>query len=276
VRAISGFLVVNPRSGDGSPSAAELAVEARGRGLTVHLLAEGDDLAELVRSADAEAIGMAGGDGSLGLVAAVAVERDLPFVCIPFGTRNHFARDLGLDRADPVGALEAFEQGAERSVDLARVNGRAFVNNASLGIYADLVEEREHHRRRGVALARLRALARTIRNRELMRLTIDEDAAEVRVLVIANNAYTLSGVEMGSRGRLDEGLLHIYRAERLLPGGWSELTPRGALKIESSEPRLTVALDGEPVELETPLDFELEAGALRVLVPKRLVQPSRG
>jgi diacylglycerol kinase family enzyme len=261
------FLVINPRSGDGSPTAAELAAEARNRGISVHVLAEGDDLAEVVRAADADVIGMAGGDGSLGLVAAITVERDLPFVCVPFGTRNHFARDLGLDRADPIGALAAFEQGVERSVDLARVNGRGFVNNASLGIYADLVEEREHHRRRGVALARLRALARTVRNREATHLTIDGDAAEVRVLVIANNAYTLSGVEMGSRERLDEGRLHVYRAERLLPGGWTELPARSSLRVESPQPRLTVALDGEPVELVTPLDFASEPGALRVLVP---------
>ena len=93
----SGLLIVNPRSGDGSPDADELAREAESRGIAVHVLREGDDAAEVAREADGP-VGVAGGDGSLGAVAEVALERDVPFVCIPFGTRNHFARDLGLDR----------------------------------------------------------------------------------------------------------------------------------------------------------------------------------
>src|SRR5690242_876069 len=99
---LRSFLMVNPNSGDGG--ADELLEAARSQGIEVHVLKEGDDLQELARSADCEALGMAGGDGSLAPVAEVAMERGLPFVCIPFGTRNHFARDLGLDRDDPVGA----------------------------------------------------------------------------------------------------------------------------------------------------------------------------
>ncbi len=264
-----GFLIINPRSGDGGPTAAELAAEARTRGLSVHLLTEGDDLAALARSVAADAIGMAGGDGSLGVVAGVAADRDLPFVCVPFGTRNHFARDLGLDRSDPIGALAAFDGGVERRVDVGRVGDRAFVNNASLGLYADLVVEREHHRRRGKALARLRALARTARNRRPLRLVIDDEPTEVRILLIANNAYILNGLDLGSRERLDEGLLHVYRIEHVLPGGWAELPPRAELTIDApNRQQLVVALDGEPVELRTPLEVAIEPGALRVLVPR--------
>lgn len=265
--AANGFLIVNPRSGDGSPSADELCEEARSRGLSVHVLGDGDDVQDIARSAEADAIGMAGGDGSLGLVAAVAVERDAPFVCVPFGTRNHFARDLGLDRDDPVGALAAFAGGIERRVDLARANGRAFLNNASLGLYADLVHRREHHRRRGVALARLRALARSVHDRKPLRVTLDGVPADVRVLLVGNNAYTLAAFELGTRERLDEGLLHVYVVGGLLPSGWTELEPRSELVVESPGRRLSVALDGEPVALEAPLRLTLEPCALRVLVP---------
>ncbi len=262
------FLIVNPRSGSGRPTANELCAEARARGLSVHVLGEGDDLAALARGAEADAIGMAGGDGSLGVVAAAAVERDLPFVCIPFGTRNHFARDLGLDRDDPIAALAAFASGIERRVDLARAGDRPFLNNASFGIYAGLVHRREHHRRRRAALARLRALALSARDRQPLRLVLDGESVDVRVLMIGNNAYALDAFELGKRDRLDEGLLHVYLAEGLLPFGWNELPSRAELVVETTGPRLRVALDGEPVELAAPLRFTLEPRALRVLVPE--------
>jgi diacylglycerol kinase family enzyme len=265
--ATGGFLIVNPRSGEGGLSVDELCDEAQARGVSVHALAEGDDVEAVARSANAAAIGMAGGDGSLGLVAGVAVERGIPFVCIPFGTRNHFARDLGLDRDDPVAALAAFDSGVERRVDLARAGGRAFLNNASLGLYADLVRRREHHRRRGVALARLRALARSLHDRKSRRLALDGEPADVRVLLVGNNAYKLDAFELGTRDRLDEGLLHVYVVEGLLPSGWTELEPRNELLVESAERRLSLALDGEPVDLESPLRITVEPGALRVLVP---------
>ena len=266
--AAGGFLIVNPRSGNSSPTAGELCAAARSLGLSVHELAEDDDIEAVARAADASAIGMAGGDGSLGVVAGVAVERDLPFVCIPFGTRNHFARDLGLDRGDPLAALAAFDSGVERRVDLARAGGRAFLNNASLGLYADLVRRREHHRRRGVALARLRALARSLHDRRSRRVTLDGEQVDVRVLLVGNNAYTLDAFELGTRDRLDEGLLHVYLVAGLLPSGWTELEPRAEILVESAAAHLLLALDGEPVELESPLRLTVEPGVLRVLVPR--------
>ena len=87
---------------------------------------------------------MAGGDGSQALVASVAARHEIPHVCVPAGTRNHFALDLGLDRNDVVGALDAFGDGVERRIDLASVNGRTFVNNASLGLYAEIVQSPEY------------------------------------------------------------------------------------------------------------------------------------
>ena len=159
------FLIVNPSSGTDSPTAEELRDAARARGVEVRFLEDGDDLQELAREARADVLGMAGGDGSLAAVAEVAIEQDVPFVCIPFGTRNHFARDLGLDRNDPLAALVAFDDGVERRVDVARANDRLFLNNVSLGLYAELVHRREKHRRRRDTLARLRALVLLARDR---------------------------------------------------------------------------------------------------------------
>ena len=205
------FLIVNPRSGTGSPSAEELRDAARERGIDVHFLEEGDDLPEVARRANADVLGMAGGDGSLGAVAGVAIEQDIPFVCIPFGTRNHFARDIGLDRDDPIGALAAFD--GRRTAGRCRPGrrDRLFLNNVSLGLYARLVHRREHHRRRREALARLRALALTVKDRRRrQRFTIDGEPVRARLVLVANNAYSLDLLSLGERERIDEGLLHLY------------------------------------------------------------------
>ena len=265
--AVRGFLVINPRAGTESPTAEELAEAARERGIETHLLREGEDAAGVARTADAEALGAAGGDGSVATVAAVAVERDLPFVVVPYGTRNHFARDLGLDRDDPLAALEAFD-GEERRVDVGRAGERRFLNNVSLGIYATLVHRREHHRRRRQALAGLRALWLSLRRRPGAWARIDGEPVYARVLIVANNAYELSLFAIGERTRLDEGRLHLYAAKGLLPRTWDE---RAGERFELDAPvrtRLPVAVDGEPAELETPLELAIERGALRVLLPR--------
>lgn len=261
------FLIVNPRSGTASPDADELRDAARERGIEVRLLAEGDDLAELARSAEADVLGMAGGDGSLAAVAGVALERGLPFVCIPFGTRNHFARDIGLDRDDPIGALDSFD-GVERRIDVGWVDERLFLNNVSLGLYALLVHRRERHRRRRDVLARLRALLLVAReHRGKDSFVIDGEHVAARVVVVACNAYTLDLLSIGERERMDEGLLHVY-----VPRGFRriEWTDRSctSLTIETSTPSLRAAIDGEPARLGSPVRFRLDPGALRVLVPR--------
>src|SRR6266705_3289842 len=122
---VNPVLIVNPRSGDGKAARYNLAAQCRARGIEPIVFEPGDD-------------------GSQAAVAAVAAEHDLPFVCVPAGTRNHFALDLGIDRHDVVGALDAFTEGYERSVDLARVNGRVFVNNVSFGVYAAIVQSGDY------------------------------------------------------------------------------------------------------------------------------------
>jgi diacylglycerol kinase family enzyme len=137
-------LFVNPRSGDGAAGRAGLAARARDRGITVVVLDPGHSLTTHVDEAigaGADALGMAGGDGSLAVVAAAAAAHHLPLICVPAGTRNHFALELGVGRHDPVGALDAFTDGVERRIDLAEVNGRAFLNNVSRGIYGEAVRQ---------------------------------------------------------------------------------------------------------------------------------------
>jgi diacylglycerol kinase family enzyme len=201
---------------------------------------------------------MAGGDGSLAAVADVALQRGTAFVCIPFGTRNHFARDLGLDRDDPIGALRAFDAGSERRIDV----GRLFLNNVSLGVYARLVHRREAHRRRREAFARIRAWSILLTHRHPLGITIDDDAVETRLVLVANNAYALDFPALGERERLDEGKLHLYS-----PGADPPERVGERFVVDAAEHRLEAAVDGEPDVLETPVEFRIEPRALRVLVP---------
>ena len=260
------FLLINPRAGKGSPTTEELAAAAAEQGVEVRVLERGEDAEAIAREADAEVLGMAGGDGSLGAVAAVAIERDLPLVCVPFGTRNHFARDVGVDRDDPLGALASFD-GVERRVDVGRVNGRLFLNNVSIGMYARLVHHRERRRRRRETLARLKAIGIALRRRDPIGLTVDGSPMRARIVLVANNHYALDLLSLGERERLDDGLLHLYVANGVVRSTWTERTAP-AFEISSRAQSLPVAIDGEPERLDTPLRFEIAAGALRVLVPR--------
>jgi diacylglycerol kinase family enzyme len=260
---MSGYLLVNPRAGTEEPSAAELVEAAQARGIRTHVLREGEDAAELARAAtDASTLGMAGGDGSLGAVAAVALERDLPFVCVPFGTYNHFAWDAGIDRDDPLGALDAFA-GEERRVDVGRIgDGRVFLNTVSFGLYAVLVAEED---RTG---SRLRALFRRVVRGGHVRLRIDGEPVTARIVVVGNNVYRLHPLDVGSRPRLDEGILHLGIARGLLPRSWEERRA-ARFRIEADAASLDVAVDGEPVRLRPPVELRVEPRALRLLLPKR-------
>ena len=255
---MSGFLVINPRSGKGN-DADELRTAAEELGVETHLLRSGEDPAELARQAPEGPLGVAGGDGSLAAVAEVALERDAPFVVVPFGTFNHFARDVGLDRKDPVGALRAFS-GHERRVDLARVNDRLFLNNVSLGLYAQLVHEQER-------FARLKAIGMLLRRPRGLGVTVDGDPAHARVLVVSNNAYKLDVLSIGERERLDEGALCLYIAHGWLPRTWEERSGQEFV-VDSRRGHFRAAIDGEPEVLETPLAFGIEQGALRLLLPE--------
>jgi diacylglycerol kinase family enzyme len=271
-------LFFNPKSGGGKALRFRLADEARARGIAPIELRPGEDLERLVRAAvadGADGLAMAGGDGSQAVVAAIAAEHGLPYACVPAGTRNHFALDLGVDRDDVVGALDAFVDGGERRVDLAEVNGRVFVNNVSLGLYAEAVQ------RPGYREAKLRTLFGTLPEalgpggEGLDLRWADLDGREQRAgaaILVSNDRYRLGrAVGSGTRPRLDEGRLGIAVAGG---GGdpasrrpWREWT---APAFEVSADRTVPAgVDGEAMRLEPPLRFRTRPGVLRVRVARR-------
>ena len=209
-------LFYNPKSGGGKAERFALAKEAGQRGIEAVELKRGDDLETLVRAAvarGADGLAMAGGDGSQAVVAAIAAELGLPYACIPAGTRNHFALDLGVDRDDVVGALDAFVDGGERWVDLGEVNGRVFVNNVSLGLYAEAVQHE------GYRDAKIRTVLDTVP--DVLGPTGDELDLRWRgpgghehrggaAVLVSNNAYRFGhALGSGTRPRIDDGLLGI-------------------------------------------------------------------
>jgi diacylglycerol kinase family enzyme len=255
------------------------------------VLDEGEDAAEVAgRAAEngALALGIAGGDGSLAAVAGVALERDRPFVVVPFGTRNHFARDLGLDPDDPLAALRAFE-GVERRVDVGVVDGGVFLNNVSLGIYASFVHDpRRKTRNRLVAALRMLPAAFG-RSRQPLSLAFDVDGRreerQALIVLVANNDYGGDSLaELHTREQLDEGLLHVYVLEPVDRAAFVALLGKAArgrveeaeglvewscerVTIDARRPRAHAAVDGEPVVLSPPVELEVRPRALRVLTP---------
>jgi hypothetical protein len=276
-------LLFNPRSGGGKAARFDLPGEARARGIEPVELRPGDDLERLARDAvagGADALAMAGGDGSQAVVAAVAAEHGLPYACVPAGTRNHFALDLGVDRDDVVGALDALVDGGERVVDLAEVNGRVFVNNVSLGLYAEAVQ------RTGYREAKLRTLLDTVPDalgpaaRGLGLSWTGPGGAARRndaAILVSNNRYRLGrAVGSGTRPRLDAGVLGVAVVEAPAgPGAaggdgarrpWREWTA-GAFAVHSDRP-VPAGVDGEAVQLVSPLRFRARPAALRVRIAR--------
>ena len=258
-----GVLFVNPKAGgNGDAPLDELREAASGLGVDVRVLGPHDDLAELARTVPAGALGMAGGDGSLGAVAQAAIERGLPFVVVPWGTRNHFA-------SDPVAAVSAFGDGVEHRVDVGRAAERVFLNNVSFGAYARLVHRREEGRRRGEALARMRALGRSLLHDRRWReeLVVDDLPLRATVLLVANNEYRLDLRSLGERTRLDEGTLAVYAARGLRRLRWTERKAQ-RVRVDSRKHVLRAAVDGEPVVLDAPVELTVEPRALRLLLPR--------
>jgi diacylglycerol kinase family enzyme len=268
----------NPLSGGGKAERFHLADEAQRRGIKAIELKHGDDLEQLVRAAvrdGAGAVSMAGGDGSQAIVAKVAAELGLPYACIPSGTRNHFALDLGVDRDDVIGALDAFVGGGERRVDLAEVNGRVFVNNVSLGLYAEAVQQE------GYRDAKIRTLIETVPDAigpgaDPPRLTWRGPAGTESgaAILVSNNRYRLGAmIGSGTRPRLDGGELGIAvvgpergdgrrgNAPVLAIQQWTDET----FEVQCDGP-VAAGIDGEATMLDPPLRFRSVPGALRVRI----------
>ena len=268
-------LFYNPKSGGGKAERFHVAREARARGVEPVELHLGDDLATLVRDAidnGADAVGVAGGDGTQAIVAAIAAERRLPYVCVPAGTRNHFALDLGVDRDDVVGALDAFTQGRERVVDLAEVNGRVFVNNVSLGVYAEAVQSA------GYRDAKLRTLADTVptvlgpggEGLDLRFTGADgREHTTGAVVMVSNDPYRLGrALGSGTRPRLDAETLGITVAgEDAAGGAHKPVEEWTAPSFEvRSDSQVAAGIDGEAAKLDPPLRFRTRPQALRVRI----------
>lgn len=272
--SVRPVLLLNPRSGPHTALHAALTDGARERGITVEVLEPGQSLSTLASeavAAGADALGVAGGDGSMAVVATAARRHGLPFVCVPAGTRNHFARDLGLDPDDPVGALDAFRGGVARVIDVGSVNGRLFLNNVSVGIYGEALQHPSYRH------AKARTLLET--TREMLGsssvapdLTVVDDLGREHrrpaVLLVSNNPYELdrppghAGRPTLAGGRL--GVIVLDEPRRDEPPGraWTATS----IQVDAAAP-VHAGVDGEAVELTAPVHFEIVSAVLRVLIP---------
>ena len=288
-----GVLIMNLKSGGGKAEKFHLVDECRARGIEPVVLQRGDDLLQLARDAidrGADVVGMAGGDGSQALVASIAAERGVPMVVIPAGTRNHFALDIGLDRDDVIGALDAYGEAREQTIDLADVNGRIFVNNVSLGLYATIVQSSEYRdAKRETTLAALPEMLGPGSEPFDLRFTtpdgVQHDGAHV--IQVSNGPYGTTTGGITSRPRMDTGRLGVFSlvvpdavaatraiaalttaTPALYEGYLSWSTP--TFQLDSGAP-IAVGLDGEALEMDPPLVFSSRPGVLRLRLPLRAI-----
>jgi diacylglycerol kinase family enzyme len=285
-------LICNPWSGGGKVEKFGIVKAAEELGVEVVLLDHGLDLEQLARDAvarGADCLGMAGGDGSQALVASIAVEHDLPFVCVSAGTRNHFALDLGIDRNDPRNSLKAFRDGIERRVDYATVGDRLFVNNVSLGVYATIVQEPGYRDAKAETTSALlpEILGRTDQPFDLQ---FDQpDSAEVDgafLIMVSNNPYAYgAGLASNQRRRVDGGRLGVMAVtastgkeaaavvtlsavgQRHKSPSWHEFTAE-RFEVRARSGRVNAGIDGEALTLDAPLEFVIHPRGLRLLVPE--------
>jgi diacylglycerol kinase family enzyme len=280
------YLIMNPRSGGGKVEKFDLKRKAEAFGAEVFLFGgpEPVDVAEVARQAvasGADLLGVAGGDGTQALVAGIAAEHGLPFVVISAGTRNHFALDLGLDREDPSTCLAALSDGVELRVDLGVINGQTFVNNASFGAYAEIVQSPAY--RDDKRNTTLDLLPDMLGGHRGARLSAQADGTQIdgpQALLVANNPYGTGDIAgLGRRARLDRGNLGVVgvtvssalQAAGLLRGrhaaGLKVLTTK-QIKITADTPQIPVGVDGESIMMSTPVTCTISPGALRVWVPR--------
>ena len=267
------FFIMNPRSGGGKVGQFDLKRKAEGLGAEVFLMEgpEEVDVAAVARDAVARGADLLG----------VAAEHGIPFVVITAGTRNHFALDLGLDREDPAASLDALTDGVELRVDLGEIGGQTFVNNASFGAYAEVVQTPEY---RGDKMrTTLELLPDLLQGHEGARLEARADGTRIeapQALLVANNPYGMGDVAgLGRRARLDGGILGVIsvnvgsgaQAAGLVRGrhatGVTVLTAK-RIEISTDAPEIPVGIDGEAVSLPAPVVCTIHPGALRVWVPR--------
>jgi diacylglycerol kinase family enzyme len=276
------YLIMNPRSGGGKVVRFGLKDKAEALGATVAVLGGPGtaDVVALARRAvadGADLLGVAGGDGTQALVAGVAAEHNLPLLVISAGTRNHFALDLGLDREDPSRCLDALHAGVEVRVDLGFIGGRPFVNNASFGAHAAVVQSSAY--RDGKTRTTLDLLPELLADPRGSRLVAKTGMLMVdgpQAVLVSNNVYGMGDIAgLGRRARLDRGRLgvlavtvsSVVEAVRLLAGTRSRGLIRVAgleVVVDADTPQIPVGVDGEALLLDTPvrctIPAELSAG----------------
>ena len=286
-RATNPYIVMNPRSGGGKVVRFDLKNKAEALGARVQLL-DGPgyvDVDALVRQAvadGADLLGVAGGDGTQALVAGIAAEHDIPLLVISAGTRNHFALDLGLDREDPSTCLAALTDGEEVRVDLGMIAGRPFVNNASFGAYAEIVQSPEYRDNKKRTMLQMLPDLLTADSPVALTVRIGEKTRTgEQAVLVSNNPYGAGKLrDMGRRARMDQGVLGVIcghlssTAEAVsvlrraghtpieqLPGGPEVI-------IDSDSDSIPVGIDGEAVTVGTPVHCTIRPMALRVLLPR--------
>lgn len=290
-------VLLNPAAGakHGDDLPSKLAELFGAAGVPVRLVSfrSGAEVVDAVRSAAEagdDAVVAAGGDGTVSSVASALIGSDMPIGVLPVGTLNHFAKDLGLP-LDLAAAVTTIAARRTVRVDVGEVNGRIFLNNSSIGLYPDIVVERETMRQRGYRkwMAFVLATAAIVRGYRgvVVKITADGPMQAVRTpfLLVGNNEYQTEGIHLGARSRLNGGRLSAYLAPRVhareLPGivalalaGRSKekqvLKSFVARELQVETPgrrSLRVAIDGEVVRMTPPLLFRTRPQALRVIVP---------
>lgn len=290
-------LIVNGSAGSGHDEQAARALHgkfaAAGMHAAVTLAKSGAEMAAAARQAleDGKQVVVAGGgDGTINAVASVMAGSGIAFGVLPLGTLNHFAKDLGIPLALDEAILNV-AQGRRKLVDVGEVNEQIFLNNSSLGLYPDIVRDREKQQRRlgrGKWLAACWASIAALRRYPFLsvRLTVDgqQHARRTPFVFIGNNEYTMQGFSIGARARLDGGTLSLYVAQRpgrlgLIRLAWRALWGRlaqerdfdvllaHAMEIDTRHKRMRVATDGEVTLMSTPLRYRIRPGALTVIVP---------
>ena len=281
------FLIMNPRSGGGKVAKFGLKEKAEALGAEVALL-EGPgvvDVADLARraiAAGADLLGVAGGDGTQALVAGIAAEHGLPFLVISAGTRNHFAMDLGLDRENPAACLDALTDGVEQRIDLGIIGERTFVNNASFGAYAEIVESPAYRDdKTGTTLQMLPDILSGHRGAKLSARAGGTTVTGPQAVLVSNNPYAATDVAgLGKRDRLDTGTLGVLAvtvggaadAASLVRGRHSKvvtLFTATEVTVDADTATIPVGVDGEALSMPTPVRCTIRPGALRVRVPRK-------
>jgi diacylglycerol kinase family enzyme len=280
------YVIMNPRSGGGKVARFGLKDKAEALGATVALL-EGPqiiDVGQLAReavAAGADLLGVAGGDGTQALVAGIAAEHDIPLLVISAGTRNHFALDLGLDREDPSRCLGALTDGVELQVDLGFIGERPFVNNASFGAYATVVQSPAYRDDKAHTTSEM--LPGLLVGHQGPRLVARAGNLTVQgpqAVLVSNNVYGMGDIAgLGRRARMDTGTLGMFavtvasavQAAGLLRGTHSRGLTRlaaGEVVVDADAAQIPVGVDGEALVLDTPVRCTVQPGALRVRVPR--------